>query len=249
MTATLAEPIAAPSRATATLRTTLLALDVEHPVTRGVLLDAHQGHRLTMSPFAHLLESYDFFTNIRNGHYEHRKALNILWAGSGRSDGTLLIRMQSDAEPRFTNTGCDWWRDAMAEDRPPVTRDWTVPVEGAIDYQIRVQPVTRVRGRRNYISDPGKQQAWWEQRAAAAGMELRGELRFDQPITLKTPSKQNTTGDGEQVFGGFTMETIRITGSATITDPDAHLAALRGGIGRGQSYGVGLLMTRARRQR
>ena len=253
MTTTLAAPFttvgdttASPApTGTTTLRTTLITLDVEHPVTRAVLLDAHQGHKLTMSPFAHLLESYDFYTGIRGGHREHRKDLNILWASSGRSDGTLMIRLQSDVEPRFTNADCDWWRDAMTEGLAPVTRNWKVPVEGRIDYQIRLMPLTRVRGQRRTISDPGKQLAWWEQRAADAGMQLLGEPRFDQPIELKTPGKVNTTKAGEKVLGGFSMATVRVTGSAVITDPDAHAAALREGIGRGASYGVGLLLTRA----
>lgn len=228
---------------TVELLTTLITLDINHPATRTILVDAHHSHKLTMSGFAHLLDKYDFFTGIRNGHADHRRALNILYATTGRPDGTLLIRLQSDAPPQFTNPECDWWRDAIPDDYPPVTRRWKTPLTGTINYQIRAQPLTTVNGRRRAITNPDKQLHWWRQQATKAGLHLTTEPIIDQPITLTSESKHN----GDKNKNQFHLKTLRYTGTATITDPEKHHHALTTGIGRGQPYGAALLMTQTHR--
>ncbi|KAA1248582.1 type I-E CRISPR-associated protein Cas6/Cse3/CasE, partial [Mycobacterium simiae] len=150
--------------------TTIITLDVNHPATRSILIDAHHAHRLTMSGYAHLLERYDFFTGIKNGHPDHRRALNILYATHGRPDGALQIRLQSDVAPRLANPECDWWRHAIHPDHPPVTKPWKIPASGDIAYQIRANPTTTVQGRRRAITHPDKQLHWWVSHAAKAGL-------------------------------------------------------------------------------
>ncbi len=221
--------------------TSIITLDVDHPATRAVLIDAHQAHRLTMSGYAHLLDKYDFFTGIAGGHPDHRASLNILYALSSRPNGTVMIRLQSDAPPDFANPACHWWRDAVTTE--PVTRDWTIPADGRIAYQLRGNPITRINGRRRWISDPNKQLQWWHDRAAAAGLKLDPNTLIDQPIDLRTPSKNHHDKNKPE----FILKTLRYTGTATITDPDAYRAAIIKGIGRGQAYGAGLLLTATKR--
>lgn len=226
---------------TISLLTTLITLDINHPATRTILIDAHHAHKLTMSGFAHLLDTYDFFTGLRTGHAEHRRALNILYATNARPNGTLLIRLQADQPPRFDNPQCDWWRGAIPAEYPPITRQWHTPATGTIRYQIRAQPLTTTNGRRRAITDPDKQHHWWTQQATKAGLQLHGQPAIDQPITLTAPSKHNGDPNKRQ----FALKTLRYTGTATITNPQHHHHAITHGIGRGQPYGAGLLMARA----
>ncbi|WP_102144375.1 type I-E CRISPR-associated protein Cas6/Cse3/CasE [Mycobacterium hubeiense] len=219
--------------------TTIITLDVEHAATRAILTDAHQAHKLTMSGFAHLLPQYDFFTGIRGGHSDHRRALNILYATHGRPDGTLLIRLQSDAPPCFSNTECDWWRDAIHPDYPPATKHWKIPGDGQIAYQIRATPHVRVNGKLRTLTTIDKQSEWWHKQAANAGLQLHGEPAIDQPITLEFPSKHHSDPNKPQ----FRLPTLRFTGTATITDPHAYRHRVTRGIGRGLPYGAGMLLT------
>lgn len=219
--------------------TTIITLDIDHPATRSLLIDAHYAHRLTMSGFAHLLDKYDFFTGIAGGHPDHRRTLNILYATHGRPDGTLQIRLQSDAPPRLTNTECDWWRNAVHPDHPIITKPWRIPTTGDIAYQIRANPVTTINGKRRAITNPDKQLQWWRDQAAKAGLHLRTEPIIDQPITLQFPSKHHHDKNKPE----FTLKTLRYTGTATITDPHGYRHAITHGIGRGLPYGAGLLLT------
>jgi hypothetical protein len=231
---------AAPPTTELSVLTTIITLDIDHPATRAILVDAHQAHRLTMSGFAHLLDTYDFFTGIAGGHPDHRRALHILYATHGRHiAGTLMIRLQSDVTPQFTNPDCDWWRDAIHPDYPPVTKPWRIPASGDIGYQIRANPITRINGKRRAITNPDKQIQWWTTQAAKAGLHLHGEPIADQPLTLEFPSKHHHDKNKPEL----TLKTLRYTGTATITNPDAYRTAITHGIGRGLPYGAGLLLT------
>ncbi len=227
-----------------TVLTTVITLDLNPPAARTILTGAHRVHRLTMSGFAHLLEEYDFFTGISGGHPDHRRALNVLYAINGRhTNDTLIIRLQSDAEPRFTNRDCGWWRDAIHPDYPPTTKPWRIPAAGDIAYQIRANPITRINGKRRAITNPDKQSQWWITQAAKAGLRLHGEPIIDQPVALEFPSKHHQDKNKPQL----TVNTLRYTGTATITDPDAYRRAVTHGIGRGLPYGAGLLLTATKR--
>lgn len=236
MTATTAA-----DEATMEVTTTVLSLNAEHPAARAAMLDGHFAHRLTMSGFAHLLPRHDFFTGIAHGHADHRSSLNVLFAASVRPNGTLLLRIQSDRAPDFTNGACDYWRAAMAPEAPPVTRDWPIPTTGDIRYQIRANPTATSNGRRRALNRVGDQIQWWTTQARRAGLELvPGTLTVDEPMTLEFASKRcadETNGTR------WVIPTQRYSGRATISDPRAHREAVVRGIGRGRPYGAGLLLT------
>jgi CRISPR associated protein len=219
--------------------TTVLTLNIEHPATRAAMLDGHLGHRLTMSGFAHLLQRHDFFTGIAHGHADHRSALNVLFAASVRPNGHLLLRIQSDRAPDFTNPACDYWRSAIVA--PPVTRNWSVPATGDIRYQIRANPTVTSNGRRRALNRVGEQIEWWTRQARSAGLELLpGSLTVDDPMTLEFVGKHRSeNGNAPR----WVMPTQRYSGAASITDPQAHRDAVVRGVGRGRPYGAGLLLT------
>jgi hypothetical protein len=235
--------MSAPATASMEVLTTVLALDIEHPATRAAMVDGHLAHRLTMSGFAHLLERYDFFTGIGRGHPDHRRALNILFAASLRPNGTLMLRLQSDKAPDFTQNACDYWRSAIDLSVPPVTRRWKIPAAGEIRYQIRANPTVTTNGRRRAVNGVRNQTNWWTTKAEAAGLQLRDDtLIIDDPVTVQFPSKHHPGG---QPAAGprWVMATQRYGGTATIVDGAAYRHAVVRGIGRGLAYGAGLLLT------
>jgi hypothetical protein len=230
-----------PADACMQVLTTVLSLDIEHPAVRGAMLDAHLAHRLTMSGFAHLLPRHDFFTGIARGHSDHRSSLNVLFAASVRPNGMLLLRIQADRAPDFTNEACDYWRAAMDPSSPPVTRNWSVPAAGDIRYQIRANPTVASKGRRRALNRVGDQIEWWTRQAGSAGLELvPGTLIVDDPVTLRFTSKHRAEDASPP---RWLMPTLRYGGMAKISDPRAHRDAVVRGIGRGRPYGAGLLLT------
>ncbi|MCV7133202.1 type I-E CRISPR-associated protein Cas6/Cse3/CasE [Mycobacterium hodleri] len=221
--------------------TTVLTLDHEHPATRAMMADAHVAHRLTMSGFAHLLQQHDFFTGVAHGHADHRRSLNILFAVSVRPNDAIMVRIQSDKPPDFTQRACDSWRAAIIGAQPPVTRSWSVPVSGHIRYQIRANPTINTNGRRRAINGFSRQFDWWTTKAESAGLVLRpATLTIDEPLTLEFPSKYQASSVGG---GRWVMPTQRYSGAATIVDQVAYRQAVGRGIGRGLAYGAGLLLT------
>jgi hypothetical protein len=230
-----------PARDCIQVLTTVLTLNIEHPATRAVMLDGHLAHRLTMSGFAHILQRHDFFTGIAHGHADHRSSLNVLFAASVRPNGHLLLRIQSDRAPDFTNDACDYWRAAIVLSAPPVTRNWSVPATGDIRYQIRANPTVTSSGRRRALNRVGEQIEWWTRQARGAGLELvPGTLAVDDPMTLEFASKHHAENADP---ARWVMPTQRYSGIATISDPRAHRDAVVRGIGRGRPYGAGLLLT------
>ncbi|MEV6013257.1 type I-E CRISPR-associated protein Cas6/Cse3/CasE [Streptomyces sp. NPDC051976] len=70
---------------------------------------------------------------------------------------------------------------------------------------------------------------WWQRRAAAAGLGLTGPVTA-APEPFASPKRPAPF-----------FKLTQFDGTATITDSDALHAALRDGIGKGKTYGAGLL--------
>lgn len=70
---------------------------------------------------------------------------------------------------------------------------------------------------------------WWQRKAAQAGLQLTGPVNA-APQPFASPNRPAPF-----------FKLTQFDGTATITDPDALNAALRCGIGKGKSYGAGLL--------
>ncbi|MGW1673368.1 type I-E CRISPR-associated protein Cas6/Cse3/CasE [Streptomyces sp. NPDC002324] len=91
-------------------------------------------------------------------------------------------------------------------------------------------PVTGRRPRGKITSLQGHDaHAWWQRRACTAGLQLTGPT---EALSSPFPSPERPAP-----FYKLTQ----FDGTATITDPDLLATALREGIGKGKSYGAGLL--------
>lgn len=79
-------------------------------------------------------------------------------------------------------------------------------------------------------------EAWWARKAHEAGIELR----ILTATSLETAQGTRRPGNGHKPQFVRHART-RFDGTATITDPDRLRKALTTGVGRGKSYGCGLL--------
>lgn len=79
-------------------------------------------------------------------------------------------------------------------------------------------------------------EAWWARKAAEAGLDLR----IVTAVSLETAQGTRRPGTGSQAQFVRHART-RFDGTATITDPDRLRDTITNGIGRGKSYGCGLL--------
>lgn len=226
---------------------TIMEMDPYHPATRGLLVDAHKGHRITMAPFAYAMEEKDFFTGADHGHPDHRSTHNILWAvncsGSDASTATrfapparVRVLIQSDIEPDFSHRLCDELRDALV--KAPVVREH-VPntVAGSVvEYQVIVNPRSTIRSggvsRKVIARTETEIVDWWTRKSAAAGLSMTGTPVVDQTRETRCEKK------------GMTVRHSRITGKAMVVDPVAYAAAAHTGVGTARAYGCGLILTR-----
>lgn len=119
----------------------------------------------------------------------------------------------------------------------------------AVRYRVVLNPVKRQRlpledkGKRGKILALSGAEAdqWWARRATEAGLHLTTLHPTPQGLArrLATPTPIRTgTGTGTVMLR---HSLIRYDGTAVVADPDALTAALLTGIGRGKSYGAGLL--------
>ncbi|WP_433501814.1 type I-E CRISPR-associated protein Cas6/Cse3/CasE (plasmid) [Sphaerimonospora sp. CA-214678] len=106
-------------------------------------------------------------------------------------------------------------------------------VGSLVRYRIAANPSKRLG--KNAGPDVGKIQAlrgaaaeqWWAQRAADNGMTV---------LTVSAQSQRDI-----RTKGGIRHAVVRFDGIATVTDADLARQSLLEGIGRGKSYGCGLL--------
>ncbi|MEV8391800.1 MULTISPECIES: type I-E CRISPR-associated protein Cas6/Cse3/CasE [unclassified Streptomyces] len=109
----------------------------------------------------------------------------------------------------------------------------------AVRYRITVNAAKRERlpledkGRRGRVIPLAGADAdqWWAQRAEASGLRLHTALAT---TTNPVVSRRKDVNPVKHSL-------IRYDGSATVTDPQLLTTALLDGIGRGKSYGAGLL--------
>ncbi|MFW6641018.1 type I-E CRISPR-associated protein Cas6/Cse3/CasE [Nocardiopsis algeriensis] len=73
---------------------------------------------------------------------------------------------------------------------------------------------------------------WWRSRAAGHGLELTGAAAVDGGLALDP---------GRSGRRGVRLHVTRFDGSAVVSDPEALRKAVREGIGRGKSFGCGML--------
>lgn len=108
-----------------------------------------------------------------------------------------------------------------------------------VRYRVTVNPAKRERlplgqkGRRGKVIPLVGAEAdqWWTRHATEAGLHLHSSLATSLRPAI---SRRNDTNQVKHCL-------IRYDGTATVADPQALKATLLSGIGRGKSYGAGLL--------
>ncbi|WP_149180220.1 type I-E CRISPR-associated protein Cas6/Cse3/CasE [Streptomyces sp. TRM49041] len=149
---------------------------------------------------------------------------------------TLLVQA---TVPLATDRLPQGYGHAQAKDLSPMFS--VLRKDMQVRYRITVNPAKRQRltleekGRRGQIIPLSGQAAddWWTRKALDAGLQLISALPTpQQPAKPQRRSPQPST---------MRHSLIRYDGTATVTDPTALTTALLEGIGRGKSYGAGLL--------
>ncbi|RFU85195.1 type I-E CRISPR-associated protein Cas6/Cse3/CasE [Streptomyces triticagri] len=148
--------------------------------------------------------------------------------------GTLLVQATTALDPARLPDG---YGHTQVKD---LTGMFTALRRGLpVRYRITVNPAKRARLPLEQKNKRGRvvplsgadADAWWIRKATAAGLHLTGLLP-----TPQRPVRPRGAG-----ATAMRHSLIRYDGTATITDPDTLAQTLVTGIGRGKSYGAGLL--------
>ncbi|MHA4816090.1 type I-E CRISPR-associated protein Cas6/Cse3/CasE [Streptomyces aculeolatus] len=205
---------------------TRIRLNVAHPAVRRDLADYTSLHRTVM-------------TLLPDGLGPHPRQRAGALFRLERSDRQPLLLLQSHIPPDLSALP-QRYGHADTRDLTPMLNALTPgrPVR----YRITANPSTRSRRPpgpgeqplpkhgRVLALGPTAAHAWWHRRATQAGLHLHATTSEPQPF--RRP-------DDDQP-GPF-HRLLQFDGTAQITDPAALTDALLSGIGRGKSYGAGLL--------
>jgi CRISPR system Cascade subunit CasE len=104
-----------------------------------------------------------------------------------------------------------------------------------VHYRVAANPSKRLNNnddrttRKPVVALGGREaELWWERKAAGHGLRL---------LSLHTDTRPSARANDNRMRHAIT----RFDGQAVVEDPDQVRAAIRAGIGRGKSYGCGLL--------
>ena len=208
---------------------TLLRFSPEHHLSRDIVADAHQAHKIVMSGFEHLINRNDFFSDHNEQrHPDHRAAYNVLHAVNVRGNGEVRVIVQSSTPGNWDND----WSDALLE--PANTMNVPLITDGDIRYEITLNPVRRKNGGKNRVPINSHDEIiqLWHDKAQRSGLKLLGS-----PRVINTERRNVSTKK-------FKMATATIQGFASVSDSAALEEAYKSGIGQCKPYGCGLLLTK-----
>jgi CRISPR system Cascade subunit CasE len=213
-----------------TLWLTRITLNHNHRDTLNDLKDVTRLHHRLMSLFpddlgtcarreAGLLFRIETSGNIRR----------ILAQSSIQPDISQLPRPYGHAE----STPLDWFLESLTDGM-------------TVRYRITANPAKQLPRGHNHADHgrPGQRialrgapaEAWWQQRAASAGLTLHTAIMIPQQDLVGTPGDHGRKPDSH-----IRHAAAQYDGTATIRDVDATREAIHNGIGRGKPYGCGLL--------
>ncbi len=204
---------------TVSLHLARLQLNAQHPDFRRDLRDAHALHQRVMS----------LFPDAQGDIATPRAAFGILFRIEASRGGPVML-VQSALPAHLDNLPIGYATAGDQRSQTPIL-DW---IDTGIDvkYRIAAHPTSarRIPGQRRSttISLEGEEAAdWWIRKAETAGLELHS----------------GGTGHLAPAITGRNIRhhPIQFEGTATIGDPVAVRTALLQGIGKGKSYGCGLL--------
>jgi CRISPR system Cascade subunit CasE len=195
---------------------TRLQLDPRHRDVRRDLADIHRLHRRIMSLLADGLGD------------NPRQAGGALWRLEPNTTPLLLVQT---AEPPAIDRLPAGYADAQSRDLGSVLS--AIRPGLRLRYRVTVNPVQQNgnTGRRTAVPRAALPE-WWAKRTARIGLDDIAPAAF-----TSEPTRHGTTPAGNRL----TIAAARIDGTATVTDPELLRQALIDGVGRGRSYGCGLL--------
>lgn len=158
-----------------------------------------------------------------------RSTFNVLYR---REPGVLTILVQSAAAPDWARLPTGYLERAQTTEMAPLLARLAPGLP--LRFRLLANPTKRNNQSRKVIAlvRPEEQEAWLQRQAARAGFEVTG-LRIG-------PAEQNQ-GRKKGLESAVTLRTVLFDGTLRVTDADALREAVRNGIGRGRSYGCGLL--------
>ncbi|MDI5968611.1 type I-E CRISPR-associated protein Cas6/Cse3/CasE [Streptomyces sp. SL13] len=206
-----------------------LALDTSRTDVREELRNAVAMHRRVMSLFPDLPELQEARSHFGVLHrVEQAERQAVLMVQSNRE--TALDRLPNGYTVNSASRNIEPLLEALAHgrrlhyrcDANPIRR----PGHTTRELYKNLPPVVALHG--HHADD------WWHRRASLAGLKVHTHL--SHPLDAAV-GRRGKGGDAQKVR----HHRVRFEGTAEIVDPDALRAAMTGGIGRGRSYGCGLL--------
>lgn len=158
-----------------------------------------------------------------------RAAWNVLYR---REPGQLTLLVQSDVAPDWKRLPQGYLEDAAVKDLAPILNE--LRVGQFLRFRLLANPTRRDNQSRKLVAlrKPDEQEAWMSRQAMRAGFRVVA-LRIG-PSGGQVGRKR---GDTKQI----SLHTVLFDGTLEVTDAEALRGAVRQGIGRGRSYGCGLL--------
>ncbi|XFA73739.1 type I-E CRISPR-associated protein Cas6/Cse3/CasE [Thermosynechococcaceae cyanobacterium Okahandja] len=195
-----------------------LVLNERQPQVYRDLVNAHKFHQRVMQAFPDEEERQ-----------RPRADWHILYRHEPDSD---VVLVQSAVEPEWSRLP-EGYLQRYDTKRVHLTPD-LVGGDRVFQFRLRANPSKRDPNTRKTIGfyHRADQLAWLERQAKRCGFELLGVDVIPSPnvFALKTNSR-----------GPVRVVTALYQGTLKVTDPAAFLRAVQQGIGRGKSYGCGLL--------
>ncbi len=207
-----------------------LVLNVERPQVLRELGDAHRLHQRIMQGFPD-----------QEGRDRPRRDWQVLFRYEPDRD---VVLVQSGLEPDWSRLPSGYL--LLDGDRPlvkpvPLTLAQLAVGQG-FQFRLRGNPSRRDNATRKVLGlyHRSDQLAWLERQGVRHGFALLGA---DVVPSANVFGRKREGGDGEAPGPVRTVRlaTALFQGALRVTDPVAFWGALQGGIGRGKSYGCGLL--------
>lgn len=195
---------------------TRVTLNIRHPAVRHDLTDAVGMHKRVMALLPDEL-----------GENPRYQAGVLYRVDAAAEEVTLLVQSTIPTDPTRLPDGYG----------VTATRDITALLDKlhngmTVHYRIAANPTKRAwkgeNAKKIVVLSGAEADAWWQRKAAAHGLALQSLNTQPQP-TARTAASKMRHG------------IARFDGRATIADVDQTRQAVLGGIGRGRSYGCGLL--------
>lgn len=204
----------------------------------------------------HKLVMSGYFHELNGGHDDARAQLNTLFLGQRPAPSRKTYPPLAGSPKKLlvqSSVVGDW-----SQTRPklgvsasePIAVDLSVEAGEQVEVQTLVNPVrsgppqmredgSLVRGKKKVLTQPNAVAAWFRDTVGARGLAV-------EPHTVSVGDVERLAGarvkNGTSSPIRVDVRLVRATG--VVTDPDAFAQMLVSGIGRGRSYGAGLIRHR-----